>query len=635
MKMTETEAPTTVTRETLRKAREDQLFNWQDERDFDFAQRGLIAKAPLIDIENSAGEVVWGVTDYDAFLDDDRPDTIHPSLWRLAQLNNERGLYRVTEGVYQVRGHALANITFIRGQSGYIVIDANNTVEIASFALKLFFEHVEPAPITAIILSHTHSDHWGGIRGIVDADNTEVRVIVPTNFVEYVHSETFVSNEGLNTRCNYKSGELLPKTAWGQVDAGLGRMTEAGVVSYLTPTDIIPEDGAEMTIDGIPLIFQNAPGEAPAAMHVYLPEQKTLFIADNAYAALQNIYTIRGALSRDPLLWYESIRQAMTFNEAEILIGGHHWPRFGREEIRGYLQKQGDVLKYQHDQTVRLMSHGYTPVEIANTLTLPPSLAGEWYLRGYYGAVKHNVRAIYDRYLGWYDGNPATLDPVPPREAGQKMLEYMGGMEAVVKRATEDFEQGNYRWVAQILDAVLWAKPNHTEARELAAKAHTQLGYLSENATWRNAYLSAADELRNGLPTQPSGIRHYDQLLTQITPQALLDVLALHLNGPAVFGKTHRVQWHFSDVNENHVTYLENAVLHSEQTLIDNPDAAITLTRDSLRAIVAGEATLDKLAVSGEVVITGDRDTVIEFFDCLDDYPTWFPVTSHELKNYE
>jgi alkyl sulfatase BDS1-like metallo-beta-lactamase superfamily hydrolase len=385
MTITETEAATDITRDVLKKTSEDRRFNWQDQRDFDFAQRGLIARALLNDIQNDQGDVVWGITAYDAFLEKERSDTIHPSLWRLAKLNNERGLYRVTEGVYQVRGHALANITFIRGNTGYIVIDPNNTVEIARFALNLLFQHLGKAPVTTIIISHSHSDHWGGIRGIVDADDSNVCVIVPANFVEYVHSETFVSNEGLNTRCNYKGGELLPKTAWGQVDAGLGRMTEAGVVSYLTPTDIIPESGAEITLDGVPAVFQNAPGEAPAGMHIYLPEQKTLFIADNAYAALQNIYTIRGALSRDPLLWYESIRKAMLFDKAEILIGGHHWPRFGREEIRDYLQKQGDVLKYQHDQTVRLMSHGYTPVEIANGHHVAPQFGKRvvlaWILR--------------------------------------------------------------------------------------------------------------------------------------------------------------------------------------------------------------------------------------------------------------
>ncbi len=259
----------------------------------------------------------------------------------MAKLNNERGLYRVTEGVYQVRGHALANITFVRGDTGYIVIDPNNTVEIARFPLNLLLRHLGHAPVKAIIISHSHSDHWGGIRGIVEADQRDVRVIVPANFVEYVHSETIVSNEGLDSRCNYKSGELLPKTAWGQVDAGLGRMTEAGVVSYLTPTDIIPESGGKMTLDGVTLEFQNAPGEAPSGMHIYLPEQKTLFIADNAYASLQNVYTIRGALSRDTLLWYEAVRKAMIFDKAETLIGGHHWPRFWQRRNNNLSERTG------------------------------------------------------------------------------------------------------------------------------------------------------------------------------------------------------------------------------------------------------------------------------------------------------
>jgi len=427
---------------------------------------------------------------------------VHSSLWRHALLDNFRGLFEVTEGVYQVRGESLANVTFVEGDTGWIVIDPLTTVEVARYALDLLFEQVAERPIVAVIYSHSHSDHFDGVKGMVsgeDVSSGRVPVMAPRGFTEWVLKEQGRAAEGLPSRNAYLYGELLEPGPGGIVDTGLGQTIEGGTVTFIEPTDVIGPQGGARTIDGIEPQFLFAPGEDPTGMHCYAPKYRVLHVADNCYRCLHNVYTIRGAFPRDAMQWADSVARSLRFEDAEFLVSGHNWPVFGRDEVRRFLGEQRDAIEFMHDQTLRLMAHGFVPAEIAKAIEFPPALARPWHLRGDYGALEHNVRGIYAYYLGGYDGNPATLDRLPPRALARRTIDYMGGIESVVERAAADFERGEYRWVAHILDPVLWVEPEHRRARELAAAAHVQLGYGAENATWRNAYLTAAKELREGL----------------------------------------------------------------------------------------------------------------------------------------
>ena len=477
--MTAPERPTAHTRRAHRDACVDPVFDWDNRQDFEFASRGLIHRPDDPAITDADGVVIWHHEAFEDFLHGDAPETVHPSLWRHALLNNYRGLFKVTDGVYQVRGESLANVTFVESDTGYIVIDPLTTVETAAYALNLLHEHVGERPIVAVVYSHTHSDHFGGVKGVIseeDASSGRVRVIAPDGFTEWVLKEQGLAAEGMASRNSYMYGENLAPGPTGIVDTGLGQAIEGGEITFIEPTDIIGPQGGRLTIDGIDLEFMYAPGEAPTGMHCYIPKHRTLHVADNCYMCLHNVYTIRGAFPRDAMQWADSVARSLQYEDTEILVSGHNWPVFGRSEVRTFLAQQRDGIRYMHDQTLRLMSHGYVPSEIADVIEFPPSLARLWHLRGYYGTLEHNVRGIYAYYLGWYDGNPATLDPLPPRETARKTLEYMGGVDAALGRAREDHEAGNYRWVVHVLDLVMWAFPDHGEARELSAAAQTQLG---------------------------------------------------------------------------------------------------------------------------------------------------------------
>jgi len=426
-------------------------------------------------------------------------------------------------------------------------------------------------------------------------------------------------------------GENLPISATGLVDDGLGQAIEGGQVTYIAPTDIIGRDGAALSIDGVPVQFMYAPGEAPTGMHCYFPKLNTLHVADNCYMCMHNIYTIRGAFPRDALQWADSVAQSLKFTDTEYLVSGHNWPVFGKDEVRTFLGQQRDGIKFMHDQTLRLMNFGYVPAEIANKIEFPPSLARLWHLRGYYGTLKHNVRGIYAYYLGWYDGNPATLDELPPRTLARKTLEYMGGVTAVIERAQEDYEQGNYRWVVHVLNQVLWTDPENMAARELASAAHTQLGYSAENATWRNAYLSAAIELTQGLPETPKLHRALRDVTRSMSVLHMLDALSIRLNASRAAGKTFIVNWILSDSAELAHSEICNCVLNHRDGNVSEAHATVTLTRS-----VIGQMSLESLNTNQFVdlveAIEGNVDVVTELLGLLDHFPHWFPVASHDYK---
>ena len=632
--MTAPERPTAHTRRAHRDACVDPVFDWDNRQDFEFASRGLIHRPDDPAITDADGVVVWHHEAFEDFLHGDAPETVHPSLWRHALLNNYRGLFKITDGVYQVRGESLANVTFVESDTGYIVIDPLTTVEIAAYALNLLHEHVGERPIVAVVYSHTHSDHFGGVKGVIseeDASSGRVRVIAPDGFTEWVLKEQGLAAEGMASRNSYMYGENLAPSPTGIVDTGLGQAIEGGEVTFIEPTDIIGPQGGRLTIDGIDLEFMYAPGEAPTGMHCYIPKHRTLHVADNCYMCLHNVYTIRGAFPRDAMQWADSVARSLQYEDTEILVSGHNWPVFGRSEVRTFLAQQRDGIRYMHDQTLRLMSHGYVPSEIADVIEFPPSLARLWHLRGYYGTLKHNVRGIYAYYLGWYDGNPATLDPLPPRETARKTLEYMGGVDAVLGRAREDHEAGNYRWVVHVLDLVMWAFPDHGEARELSAAAHTQLGYGAENATWRNAYLSAAQELRDGVPSGTKNPRSLRDVTKGMSVLLALNALSVRLNGSKAVGSGFVINWNVSDTGEACHSELTNAVLINRDGTDPQADATVELSRSTLGRFVLGEIGLGELERGG-ARIAGEAGALADLAKMLDHFPAWFPVATHGMK---
>ena len=634
IKMTEEFSISNHTKKIHKDACCDPIFNWDNKQDFDFASRGLIHRPHDPNIKDKRGEIVWHHEKFEGFLKGDAPQSVHPSLWRHALLNNYRGLFKVCDGIYQVRGESLGNVTFIETISGYIVIDPLTTVETARYALNILFEKVGEKPIVGMIYSHSHSDHFGGVKGMIseeEVNDGKIKVIASEGFTEWVLKEQGMVAEGMPSRNDYMYGENLEVSPYGIVDTGLGQMIEGGEITYIEPTDIIGKQGKKLTIDGLEIEFKFAPGEAPTGMHCYIPKYKTLHIADNCYMCLHNVYTIRGAFPRDAMQWSDSVAQSLCFEDTEFLISGHNWPVFGKIQIKEFLGQQRDGIKYMHDQTLRLMSHGYIPSEIANKIEFPPSLARLWHLRGYYGTLKHNVQGIYTYYLGWYDGNPANLDLLPPRELAKKTIDYMGGIDNVIEKAKLDYDKGEYRWVVNILDKVLWVDPKNLEAKKLASLTHTQLGFISENATWRNAYLSAAKELSKGMPKGYKNHRVLRDVLKGMSPILLLNSLSIRLNGPKAVNKSFIINWKTENKNDSCHSELSNCVLINRLGLIKKSDLTIHLSKDTLSKFALGELSFEKL-IKEDVQIFGNNDVLKILSNMLDNFPAWFPIATHDLK---
>ncbi len=476
-----------------------------DTQDFEDARRGFLGTLPEVEITNDQGRVVWSLRGY-AFLDDEHaPPTVNPSLWRQARLNMHHGLFQVTDRIYQVRGFDISNMTLIEGERGLIVIDPLISTEVARAGLDLYTRHRGRRPVTAVIYTHSHTDHYGGVRGVVgdgDVRAGRVEIWAPDRFMEEIVAETVLAGTAMIRRAQFQFGATLPKGPRGQVDAGLGKVTSRGTVTLIPPTRTVEAPIEAHRIDGIEIVFQLAPEtEAPAEMHMFYPAFRALNLAENATHNLHNIYPIRGAQARDANAWARYLNEAMDRfgRDTDVVFAQHHWPVWDNRRVLDYLGKQRDLYKYLHDQTVRLMNHGYKAAEIAERLTVPKGLASTWHARGYYGTLSHNAKAVYQRYIGWYDANPANLNPLPPVERGKKYVEYMGGAGAVIRRAREDFAKGEYRFVAEAMSHVVFADPSNTDARRLGADALEQLGYVAESATWRNAYLLGAHRHQLGV----------------------------------------------------------------------------------------------------------------------------------------
>ena len=602
-------------------------------QDFTDAERGFVGSLPDAVIANDAGRVVWTMTAYDFLKADAAPPTINPSLWRQSQLNCRHGLFEVVPGIYQIRGFDISNMTLIEGKTGVIVIDPLVSIEPARAGLELYFKHRGRKPVAAVIYTHSHTDHWGGVKGIISAEDAasgKVPVIAPEGFVEAIAQENVLAGAAMVRRAQYQFGVLLPKGERGQVDAGLGKTLSSGTVTLIAPTDLISRDFETRTVDGVEIVFLMAPdSEAPAEMHMFYPAFNCLNMAENSVHNFHNLLPFRGAEVRDSRAWsrYIDVALANFGDKADVLIGQHHWPVWERGNIKTYLSKQRDLYKYVHDQTLRLANLGHTPNEIAELIELPESLAHEWALRGYYGTVRHNAKAIYQKYLGWYDGNPAHLDPLPPQAAAKKYVDYMGGFDAALAKAKADFKKGEFRWVAEIANHLVFADPANQEARKLAADTYEQLGYLAEAATWRNSYLFAAHELRHGLPKLGGRTGVAPDALAALPLDVFFDLLAVRLNGPKANGKRAVLNWVFTDIGQTVVLNLENSALTQRSGgRAAHADATLTLTRKTLNEIMMQQTTFPEAVGAGKIKIEGNGAKLLELLGLFDTFVPSFEI---------
>ena len=580
---------------------------FEDTRDFADADRGFIGALEPCVITAADGRVVWD-NDVYAFLRGEAPASVHPSLWRQSELCAKQGLYEVVEGIYQVRGLDLSNITFVEGDTGVVVIDPLVCTETAAAALALYRKHRGDRAVSAVIYTHSHVDHFGGVLGVTtqaDVDAGRVPVLAPEGFVGHAVQENVYAGTAMTRRAAYMYGTAVERGPLGQVGCGLGQAPSVGEVAIIVPTIDITTTGETHTLDGVEIEFQMAPGtEAPAEMHFYFPKFRALCMAENATHNLHNLLTLRGALVRDPHAWSGYLTEAIdTFaDRTDVVFASHHWPTWGRDHIVEYLSLQRDLYSYLHDQTLRQLNQGYTGIEIAETFAMPPALERAWHTHGYYGSVNHNVKAVYQRYMGWFDGNPARLWQHPPEYSGPRYVAAMGGVDKVVALAREAYDAGDYRWAATLLDHIIFTDETHPGARELYADTLEQLGYGAECATWRNFFLSGATELRTGNFGTPVTTQA-PTMLTQLTPEQMFDILAISVNGPRAWDLDLALDVTFADLDANYRITLRNGVLVYRKRPADPDPAAATVTlaaKMRLLAAAQGDFTSPGLGITGD-----------------------------------
>lgn len=604
----------------IESAHRGQVLPFQDDADFRAADRGFIAALSPCVIRAADGRIVWDNDAY-AFLDGPAPTSVHPSLWRQSTLAAKQGLYEVVPGIYQVRGLDISNVTFVETDNGIIVIDPLISTEVAAAALALYREHRGGArPVVAVIYTHSHVDHFGGVLGVTsqaDVDAGTVAVLAPEGFIEHAVSENVYAGPAMTRRATYMYGTLLPRGPMGQVGCGLGQAPSTGEVAVIVPTVHIETTGETHTIDGVEIEFQMAPGtEAPAEMHFYFPRFRALCMAENATHNLHNLLTLRGAVMRDPHAWSGYLTEAIDAfaDRADVVFASHHWPTWGRDSIVEFLSLQRDLYAYLHDQTLRLLNQGYTGVEIAEMFQMPPVLERAWHTHGYYGSVSHNVKAVYQRYMGWFDGNPARLWPHPPEALAPRYVEAMGGIDRVVDLSQKAFDSGDYRWAATLLDHAVFTDSAHAGARALYSDTLEQLAYGAENATWRNFFLSGAMELRDG-NVGTATTTTSSSMLTQLTPEQIFDSLSIRVNGPRSWDLDVAVDVTLADTAVNYRLALRNGVLVHRKAAPDPATASVTVK-------LAGKIRLLSLATgdfaSAGLELSGNRGALQALVDVLD-----------------
>ncbi|EFT7231289.1 MBL fold metallo-hydrolase [Salmonella enterica] len=607
---------------------------FSDRQDFADAQRGFIAPLPDHGIlNNTDGKPYYRADDYKFDINASAPQTINPSLWRQSQLNGISGLFKVTDRMYQVRGQDISNITFIEGKTGLIVIDPLVTAGAAKASLDLYYQNRPHRPIVAVIYTHSHTDHYGGVKGIVSEEEVKsgkVQIIAPEGFMEEAISENVLLGNIMSRRALYSYGLLLPHTPQGNIGNGLGVTLTTGLPTIIAPTKLITKTGEKMTIDGLEFEFLMAPGsEAPAEMHFYIPALKALCTAENATHTLHNFYTLRGAKTRDTRKWTEYLNETLDMwgSKAEVLFMPHTWPVWGNQHINDYIGKYRDTIKYIHDQTLHLANQGYTMNEIGDMIKLPKNLENNWASRGYYGSVSHNARAVYNYYLGYYNGNPADLHPYGQVEMGKRYVKALGGSAHAINLARDAYRQGDYRWAAELLKQVIAANPGDQAAKNLQADTFEQLGYQAESATWRGFYLTGAKELREGVHKFNHGTTNSPDTIKGMTVEMLFDYMAARLDSSKAAGKDISLNFNLSDGDNLNLT-LENSVLNYRQSLQPKSDASFYMSRTDLHDVLTGQAKMAELVKAKKVKVIGNAVKLDEIIGCLDNFDLWVNIVT-------
>lgn len=606
-------------------------------QDFTNARKGLIASDNSLIIQHLQGGIVWNMPEYDFINEngENAPSSVNPSLWRQAALNNIHGLFKVTDGIYQLRGYDLANMSIIESDNGWILVDPLTARETASKALLFAQEHLGKKPIKAILFTHSHIDHFGGVQGILqhlsDEEKSTLRIIAPAGFEEEATSENIIAGTAMTRRAMYMYGKRLARNERGHVGTGLGKGPAFGTFGIQSPTELIHETDTQLTIDGVPFVFQAVSGsEAPAEFTFYLPRHNAFCGAELTSNNMHNLYTLRGAKVRDARIWSDFIEEARNkFGKADVYFASHHWPLWGQENINDFLEKQRDTYKFIHDQSVRMLNQGFTPNEIAEHLHLPDALNQDFHNQGYYGTVKHNAKAVYQSYLGWFTANPAKLDPLPEQEASIRYVEMMGGVDNMLQKAQTKFdaaanmapEEGSkaYRWLAELLNHAVFAEPDNAQAKGLLAKVYDQLGYQAESAPWRDFYLTGAYELRHGTPEEGISPAVMKEVLLKTPVTNFFDSMAVRLLADKAEGVSTSVKITFTDLNESYLLTVNNSVLHHKQVAADTKaDSTLKLTQPLFVSIIVGEAGLKDTLFSDDLSIEGSKLDLISFFSMLD-----------------
>ena len=603
---------------------------------FEAARRGQIAQEADLEIRDAQGELVWRPADY-AFLDALESAAVNPSLLRQARLNSIHGLFEVTEGVWQVRGYDLANMSVIEGDTGWIIVDPLTTVETARAALNLVNRELGERPVTAIIHTHSHIDHFGGVEGVASREaltSGQIEIIAPDGFIEAVADENVLGGQVMGRRAGYMYGFFLPRTPRGHVDAGLGKSPAIGSYTIARPTILISETGTRLSVDGVPIVFHYAPDtEAPATLTFHLPDHRAWNGGDIVAHTMHNLYTLRGAKVRDAIRWSDAIEEARLLfaEDTDVAFNGHSWPVFGQSEVDAFLRRQSDVYRYIHDQTLRLANQGLTPDEIAEAIALPEALARDFSVRGYYGTLKHNARAIYQHYFGWFDGVPARLDPLPHSEAATRYVDAMGGLDAVLDRAEQAFEDGEHRWGAELSQRAVFAEPGSQRARAILARHYEQLGYRAESTPWRDIYLTGSMEARDG-PAATDITGRSTGILEVIPLEQFFAAMASRIDGVRAAETDRTFGFYFREPDgsvEVWTVSLSNGVMRYSEgppPLEPEPDAIVTVTREFWLDMMAGEAGLTELITSREFAVEGSRVALFGFFALMEEGDDGFTI---------
>lgn len=620
-----------------------QVLDFADEQEREFAERGLLRAPETLEIRTDSGSVAWSQDCYDFVRDKEKsPDSANPSLWRNTELNGKYGLFEVKEGIYQVRGYDVANITFVRSDSGWIVFDCTTSVETARAALELLEQEFGEAHITAVVVSHAHVDHYGGIGGVVAPEDLadsalsleeqiasgKTLVIVPEGYEKAVMEENVFAGNAMRRRSDFQYGTFLEKGEKGSLSVGIGLTPSSGTGSYYSPTFEVKEELFEMTLDGVELVFQLTPGtESPAEMNTYLPQHKALWMAENCTGTMHNLYTLRGAEVRDGNAWGQYILKALEYfgDETEVIFQSHNWPHWGNDVIREYMINTASVYKYITAQTLQYINQGYTSAEIAEMIELPEDLEKVWYTRQYYGTLAHNAKAICQKYMGWYDANPVHLNQMPPSEYAKKLMEYLGDTEQVLAMAREDFEKGEYQWVAEITNAVVYDQPENQEARNLCADALEQLGYQAESGAWRNAYLTGAYELRHGTENYPEkSVGKTGPAALGMSTETMLDYLGISMDAKEMEDLNLVINLEITDEGEQYLLRINHGVfLHSQEGWSENPDGVIKMKKAGILGIANNDRQMMEEAIES---VSGKEDIVSVLTGNIADFPTYFNI---------